>query len=142
VEYQKAVEYSNREVREKSLYSLADNLFRLGRRDDARAVWLRQVTEFPNGAQSRLAYYRLGTSAFAKGELSKAEAFYRKTIEGGTDKELSVKAKFALAGCFEADDNLTEALTLYKEIEPLYANPEAIQIKIRALETRIIKKSY
>ena len=73
-EYRKASEYSNREVREKSLYSLADNLFRLGKREQARDVWMRQVTEFPNGPQSRVAYYRLGTAAFAKGELENAEA--------------------------------------------------------------------
>jgi len=142
VEYRKAAEYSNREVKEKSLYSLADNLFRLGKRDEARDVWMQQVTEFPSGTQSRIAYYRLGTAAFAKGDLKSAESFYRKTLENGTDQELAIKAKFALAGCFEADDNLAEALKLYKEIEPVYANPEAIQIKIRALETRIIKKSY
>jgi hypothetical protein len=68
--------------------------------------------------------------------------YYRKTLENSTDKELAIKATFALAGCFEADDSLAEALRLYKEIEPVYSNPEAIQIKIRALETRIIKKSY
>lgn len=141
-EYRKAAGYSNREVREKSLYSLGDNLFRLAKRDEARDVWLLQVTEFPNGPQSRIAYYRLGTAAFAKGDLKNAEAYYRKTLEQGTDQELSIKAKFALAGCFEANDNLTEALKLYKEIQPFYSNPEAIQIKIRALETRIIKKSY
>ncbi len=141
-EYRRAAEYSNREVREKSLYSLADNLFRLGKRDEARDIWMLQVTEFSNGSQSRIAYYRLGTAAFAKGDLKNAEAFYRKTLENSTDQELAIKAKFALAGCFEADDNLAEALKLYKEIEPVYSNPEAIQIKIRALETRIIKKSY
>jgi TolA-binding protein len=141
-EYRKASEYPNREVKEKSLYSLADNLFRLGKRDEARDVWMRQVAEFPLGPQSRLANYRLGTTAFAKGDLKNAESFYRKTLENGTDKELAIKAKFALAGCFEAGDNLAEALKLYKEIEPEYANPEAIRIKIRALETRIIKKSY
>ncbi len=142
VEYRKAAQYSNSEVREKSLYSLADNLFRLDRRDEARDIWMLQVTEFPNGPQSRIGYYRLGTAAFAKGDLKNAEAFYRKTLENSTDQELTVKAKFALAGCFEADDNLAEALKLYKEIQPLYSNPEAIQIKIKALETRIIKKSY
>jgi TolA-binding protein len=100
------------------------------------------VTEFPNGAQSRIAYYRLGTAAFAKGELEKAEAYYLKTIENNTDRELAIKAKYALAGCFEAEERLTDALKLYKEIEPEYSNPEAIRIKIKALETRIIKKSY
>ena len=142
VEYRKAAEYANRDVKEKSLYSLADNLFRLGKRDEARDIWTRQVTEFPQGAQLRLAYYRLGTAAFAKGELKTAEAFYRKTLENGSDQELAIKAKFALAGCFEADDNLAEALKLYREIEPSYTNAEAIHIKIRALETRIVKKSY
>ncbi len=141
-EYRRAAEYSDREVREKSLYSLADNLFRLGKRDEARDIWMLQVAEFPNGPQSRIAYYRLGTAAFAKGELKSAESYYRKTLENSTDKELAIKATFALAGCFEADDSLAEALKLYKEIEPVYSNPEAIQIKIRALETRIIKKSY
>jgi TolA-binding protein len=141
-EYRKAAEYSNHEVREKSLYSLADNLFRLGKGEEAREVWMRQVTEFPNGSQSRIAYYRLGTVAFTKGELEKAEGFYRKTIENSADKELAIKAKFALAGCLEANNDLGEALKLYKEIEPVYTNPEAIQIKIRALETRIFKKSY
>jgi len=141
-EYRKAADYTNREVREKSLYSLGDNLFRLGKRDEARDVWMRQVTEFPNGPQSRLGNYRLGTAAFAKGELGQAEAFYRKTLDGNADQELVIKAKFALAGCFEADDNLAEALKLYKEIAPVYSNPDAIQIKIKALETRIVKKSY
>ncbi len=53
-----------------------------------------------------------------------------------------MKAKFALAGCLETGDDLTEALKLYKEIEPVYENKEAIRVKIKALETRIIKKSY
>lgn len=53
-----------------------------------------------------------------------------------------VKTKFALAGCLEAGNELSEALTLYREIAPAYSNPEAIQVKIRALENRILKKSY
>jgi len=142
VEYRKASEYSNREVREKSLYGLAECLFRVGKIEEARNTWIRQVTMFPNGPQSRLAYLRLGTAAFSKGDIEKAKVFYRKTLEDNTDSELTIKAKFALAGCFEAEDNLQEAHKLYKEIEPSYPNHEAIQIKIRALETRIIKKSY
>ncbi len=141
-EYRKAAEYSDRDVREKSLYSLADNLFRLGKIEEARDTWMRQVKEFPNGRSAKLAYYRLGTAAFSKGDLKSAEAYYRRTLEADTDQELVIKAKFALAGCLEAGDELKEALALYKEIEPLYPNQEAIQIKIKALETRIIKKSY
>ncbi len=141
-EYRKAAAYSNPEVREKSLYGLADCLFRLGKVDEAREVWTGQVTEFPNGPNVKLSYYRLGTAAFSKGELDKAEAYYRKTLENNVDKELAVKAKFALAGCLEAADNLTGALALYKEIEPVYSNKEAMQIKIKAIETRIFKKSY
>ncbi len=141
-EYRKAAAYSDRDVKEKSLYSLADCLFRTGKIDEAKDVWTRQVTEFPQGPNVRLGYYRLGTTAFSKGELDKAEVFYRKTLENNADSELVVKAKFALAGCLEAGDNLKEALKLYKEIEPAYSNKEAIQIKIQALEKRIIKKSY
>ena len=141
-EYRKAAEYTSPEVREKSLYSLADCLFRVGKADEARAVWMRQVTEFSTGPQVKQGFFRLGTAAFSKGELDEAKIFYRKTIDNNTDGELVVKAKFALAGCLEAGDELTEALKLYKEIEPTYPNSEAIQIKIRALETRIIKKSY
>lgn len=141
--YRKAAEYSsNREVKEKSLYSLADCLFRVGKIDEARDIWTRQVTEFPSGPNVKLGYYRLGTTAFAKGELEKAEALYRKTLENNADSELALKAKFALAGCLEAEDYLTEALKLYKELEPVYSNKEAIQIKIRALDNRILKKSY
>lgn len=141
-EYRKAIQYANREVKEKSFYSLADCLFRLGKIDEAREVWMRQLAEFPAGPNVRLACYRLGTAAFSKGELEKAGAFYRKALENNPDKELAVKASFALAECLEAGDNLTQALKLYKEIEPTYTNKEAIQIKIRALETRIAKKSY
>ncbi len=142
VEYRKAAEYSNREVREKSLYSLADNLFRLGKIDEAGGTWSRQVKEFPNGPQAELAYFRLGTAAFSKGRLDDAEAYYRKALKKSTDNELAVKTKFALAGCLEAREELSESLKLYKEIEPAYPNREAIQIKIKALETRIMKKSY
>lgn len=141
-EYRKASGYSNREVREKSLYSLADCLFRLGKIDEAREEWTRQVGEFPAGPNVRLGYYRLGTTAFSKGELEKAEMFYKKALENNPDKELAAKTNFALAECLEAGDKLSEALKLYKEVEPVYSNKEAIQIKIRALETRIIKKSY
>ncbi len=141
-EYRKAAEYSNREVREKSLYSLAECLFRIGKIEDARNTWTRQVTEFPKGPQSRLAYFRLGTAAFSKGELDKSELFYRKALEQNEDKELVIKAKFALAECLELGDNLNEALKIYKEIEPVYPNPESIHIKITALEKRIVKKSY
>ncbi len=141
-EYRKAIQYSNPEVREKSLYSLADCLFRVGKLDEARDAWNRQVTEFPNGPNVKLGYYRLGSTAFSKGELDKAEAFYRKALENNPDQELAVKAKFALAGCLESGDKLNEALTIYKEIEPVYTNKEAIEVKIRALENRIAKKSY
>jgi TolA-binding protein len=141
-EYQKAAAYSNREVREKSLYSLADCLFRAGRTEEARETWTRQVAEFPNGQQSRLAYFRLGTAAFSKGELELSEQYYRKTLEQNTDRELAIKAKFALAECLELGGKLRDALALYKEIEPVYPNPEAIKIKIKALENRIVKKSY
>lgn len=141
-EYRKAADYSNREVREKSLYGLAECLFRIGKIEEARNTWSRQVSSFPNGPQSRLAYFRLGTAAFSKGDIEKAKTFYRKALDNNTDRELAIKAKFALAGCLEAEDNLSEALALYKEIEPEYSNREAIQIKIKALETRIVKKRY
>ena len=141
-EYRKAARYPNRDVREKSLYSLADCLFRTGKSDEARDVWIGQVTEFPDGPNARVGYYRLGTTAFAKGELDKAETFYRRSLENNPDKELAIKASFALAGCLEAGDRLSEALKLYKEIEPAYSNKDAIRIKISALEKRIIKKSY
>lgn len=141
-EYRKASRYTDREVREKSLYSLADNLFRVGKIEEAQNTWLTQVKEFPQGSRTDLAYYRLGTTAYSRGRLDEAAAYYRKSLSVSKDKELAVKAKFALAQCLEAEDSLKEALALYKEVEPDYQNKEAIMIKIRALETRIIKKSY
>jgi len=141
-EYRKAAGYSNREVQEKSLYGLAECLFRIGKHEEAGNIWTQQITTFPNGPQAKLAYFRLGTAAFTKGDIEKAKTFYRKTLENNSDKELVLKAKFSLAGCLEAEDNLSEALSIYKEIEPEYPNQEAIQIKMQALETRIIKKRY
>lgn len=141
-EYRKASAYSDRMVREKGLYSLGDNLFRLGRIDEAKEVWARQVAEFPKGAQAELGYFRLGTTAFSQGTLDEAETYYRKSLDVSTDSGLAVKTKFALAGCLEAGDELGEALKLYKEIEPEYPNRDAIQIKIKGLEERIKKKSY
>jgi len=96
-EYRKAAAYSNREIREKSLYSIAECLFRTGKIDEARDTWKKQVDEFPNGQQSRLAYFRLGTAAFSRGDLKVSEQYYRKSLEQNTDKELMIKAKFALA---------------------------------------------
>jgi TolA-binding protein len=143
VEYRKAADYNtDREVREKSLYALADNLFRTGKIAEARETWLREIDEFPRGPQAELAYFRLGTTAFSTGKLDEAELYYRKALERNKDPDLMIKIKFALADCLEARDNLGEALKLYREIEPVYANRDAIQIKIRALETRIKKKSY
>jgi TolA-binding protein len=141
-EYRKAAEYTDKDVREKSLYSLAECLFRIGKAEEARATWTRQISEFPNGPQANLAYFRLGTAAFSKGDLDAAERFYRKALEKNADKELTIKATFALAECFELGDRLQEALKLYKEIEPVYPNADAIRIKIAALEKRIAKKSY
>lgn len=141
-EYGKAAGYTNREIREKSLYGLGDNLFRIGKVVEANDAWLRQTAEFPNGPQAALGLFRLGTTAFARGALEEAEAYYRRSLGKDPDAELVVKTKFALANCLEAGENLQEALDLYREIEPVYPNPEAIGIKISALETRIKKKSY
>lgn len=141
-EYRKAARFSDKDVRERSLYSLADNLFRIGSIDDARSAWKDQVQEFPRGSKADLAFYRLGTTAFSKGHIEEAESYYRRSLEVSKDNETVVKAKFALAQCLEASENLKAALAIYQELEPLYQNKDAIQIKIKALETRIIKKSY
>ena len=141
-EYRKATLFSDKDVRERSLYSLADNLFRVGNIDDARSTWKDQVKEFPRGSKADLAFYRLGTTAFSKGQIEEAEKYYRRSLEVSKDKETIVKAKFALAQCLEAAENLPAALAIYKELQPSYQNKDAIQIKIKALETRIIKKSY
>lgn len=141
-EYRRAAAYADKDVRERSLYSLADNLFRVGRTDEARDTWITQVKEFPHGSRADIALYRLGTTAFSAGRIDEAEAYYRRSLEVSKDPEIAVKAKFALAQCLEAKESLREALALYKELEPSYANKEALQIKIRALETRIFKKSY
>lgn len=141
-EYRKATHYSDKDVREQSLYNLADNLFRVGKIDDARSTWQAQVKEFPRGSKADLAFYRLGTTAFSRGHIEEAEGYYRRSLEVSKDKETVVKAKFALAQCLEASESLKAALEIYQELEPLYQNKEAIRIKIKALETRIIKKSY
>lgn len=142
VEFRKAVDHADGDVRQQGLYSLADNLFRVGRIDEARDTWMRQVKEFPRGSKADLAFYRLGTTAYSRGEMDAAVDYYRKALTISADRDLTVKTKYALAQCLEADENLKEALALYKELEPLYQNKEAIQIKIRALEGRIVKKSY
>lgn len=141
-EYRKAALYADKEVRERSLYSLADNLFRVGKIDEAQDAWLVQVKEFPAGGRADIAFYRLGTTAFSRGRLNEAESYYRRSLSVSKDKEIGVKAKFALAQCLEAVESLKDALTIYKELEPDYPNKDAIRIKIRALEARILKKSY
>lgn len=141
-EYRKASQYTDKEVRERGLYSLADNLFRVGRIPEAQEAWLTQVREFPRGSRADMAFYRLGTTSYSRGKIDEAEVYYRRSLAVSKDKEIAVKAKFALAQCLEAEENLKEALALYKEVQPEYPNKEAIAITIKALETRIIKKSY
>ena len=141
-EYRAASRYTDKEVRERALYSLADNLFRIGKIADAQETWIRQVREFPKGNRADIAYYRLGTTAYSRGKIDEAEAYYRRALSVSKDKEIAMKAKLALAQCLEAEEKLKEALALYKELEPEYENKEAIRITIKAIETRIIKKSY
>ncbi len=141
-EYAKAAEYTDKEIRERSLFSIGENLLRLKKGDEASDTWKRQVQEFPAGKRADAANFRLGTLAFAKGEIDEAEGFYRRTIEISADADLTMKAKFSLAECHEAKEHLTEALALFRELEPQYPNKDVIQIKINALETRIQKKSY
>ncbi len=141
-EYRKASLYSDKEVRERGLYSLADNLFRVGRIAEAQETWLTQVKEFPRGNRADIAFYRLGTTSYSRGKIDEAEVFYRKSLAVSKDKEIAIKAKFSLAQCLEAEGSLKEALALYNEVEPEYPNKEAIRITIKALETRIVKKRY
>lgn len=141
-EYRKASRFADKEVRERSLYSLADNLFRVGKIDEAQDTWLAQINEFPAGGRADMALYRLGTTAYSRGRLNEAESYYRRSLAVSKDMEIGVKAKFALAQCLEAEENLKDALAMYKELEPDYANKDAIRIKIHALEARIQKKSY
>ena len=141
-EYRKASQYSDKEVRERGLYCLADNLFRVGKIAEAQEIWLTQVKEFPRGSRADIAFYRLGTTSYSRGKIDEAEGYYRSSLAVSKDKEIAIKAKFALAQCLEAEENLQEALALYKDVEPEYPNKEAIAITIKALEKRIVKKSY
>jgi TolA-binding protein len=141
-EYRRAAAYTDKDVRERSLYSLGENLFRVGKVEEAQETWLLQVKEFPSGSRTDVAFYRLGTTAFSQGRIDEAESYYRRSLEVSRDPEIAVKAKFALAQCLEAEERLSDALALYRELEPQYANKSAIEIKIKALETRILKKSY
>jgi TolA-binding protein len=142
LEYRKAAEYTDRAVREKSLYSLGENLFRTGKIADAKAAWLMQVEEFPKGPHVEFGLFRLGTTSFSQGKLDEAESYYRRVLQTSTDADLVMKTKFSLANCLEAGDQLKEALALYRELAPQYPNRDALEIKIKALETRIAKKSY
>lgn len=141
-EYTKASGYSDKEIRERSLFSIGENLLRMKKADEASNAWKRQVQEFPAGKRADVANFRLGTMAFAKGEIDEAEAFYRRTLQISQDAELAMNATFSLAECLEAKESLQEALALYRTLEPQYQNKDVIQIKIKALETRILKKSY
>ncbi len=141
-EYRKAAAYSNREVREKSLYGLADCLSRVNKVGEALTTWQQEVTEFPRGQQTPLAYFRMGTAAFATGAINRSETCYRKAIALNPDPSFAVKAKFALAETLEFDGQLEEALALYQEIAPAYSDPDVIQIKIKAIRNRMIKKRY
>jgi len=78
-EYRKATHYSDKDVRERSLYSLADNLFRSARLTTRGAHGRPRLRSFPR-QQGRPGVLRLGTTAFSKGQIEEAESYYRSRL--------------------------------------------------------------
>ncbi|VAX32222.1 hypothetical protein MNBD_NITROSPIRAE01-357 [hydrothermal vent metagenome] len=124
-----------------SRFRIGELYYEMGDMAQARVEWDLIVENAPKSPWAPSALYRKAGSYFVSGACEAAVPVYKTLYTTYPKNENSRFAKFRAANCFEMDEQPTEALNLYKELEENYPDPAMIKQKVDALNALIHQDS-
>lgn len=95
------------------------------------------MNRFPSSTLIAKAYFEIANSYLLEREKELAIDNYRKIVKFYPTSKYYVDSKYGIAVALEEQGNITEAITMYKELEGEYTNPPAIKVRIASLEKRL-----
>ncbi len=95
------------------------------------------MDHFPSSSLIAKAYYEIANSYLLEGDEARAIDNYRKIVKFYPASKYFIDSKYGTAVALEEQGNISEAMTLYKDLEGEYTNPPAIKIRIVSLEKRL-----
>jgi len=143
--YDEAIESYSKLVKDSPNSPDAEELvYRLGRAfylksqfADAIRVFEYQKTHFPKGDLFWKAELEIGDSLSGEGKCAEAIKKFD-VVAGGASKSQQVLARFAKASCFEEQDDLDAAYSIFSEIRDLYPSPAVVDLKMQKIKRRKI----
>ena len=121
------------------LYEIADCYFRLDNYTQARIELDTLLEMFPQSPLLPDVLYRRGGLLLLENRLTAARKDWQRLIGQFPDSDYRLQARFNLAKMLEEDDQLLEALNLYRQLKG-YPRPALLQEKIEHLKKRIAEK--
>ena len=87
------------------------------------------------------AYLNLAETYYIEGEVGKAMELYDRVISNYPAEKNAMSARFSKAKALEETGRLSDALSLFKEIQTDYPNRDAVSSRIQAIEKRLKETS-
>lgn len=119
------------------MYRLARSYYLMAKFDEAINAFVELRNRFPGSAYGTKAELEIANSYASKGRCREAIPRYEEIIKH-EGSELQTMAKFELANCYEALDDLDKAYDLLEGIQEKYPNPNVISLKMQKIKRRKI----
>ncbi len=126
--------------RDRLQYEVADAYFRLNNFEQARIEFETLVSENPRSELVAEARYRSGVCLNLEGKYQEAEGVLEALIKEGPDTTFGIEARFALAETLEQMERLRESRRVLEDLQGVYPNDEALELKLEQVNERIDKK--
>jgi len=106
----------NTEGRERALYRLGESQRQMGSKIAAEATFLRIAGEYPSGAFTPSASFRLGELRASRGEYANAADNFAFTAKAATDPSIKLAATYQQALCLEKTGKQPESDALLQQV--------------------------
>ena len=135
-EYQWLVKNTIGTERDDFQYQIAMTYLKLTDIKQARIELQEVVKSSPNSQIAPQVYYQIANTYYLEGDYSGAINAYERLISLYPSDPYATEARLWKAICIEETGNLDEAMELYTELEKSYPNPDAIRVRMDAIEER------
>jgi len=120
-------------------YEIADCYFRLGNYAQARIEYETLLERFSGSVLRAEVLFRIGRAMLLERDYAGAREHFLVVSEEFPESPYAQEALFSLAGLFEVEERLPEALTAYRALKD-YPHKDVLQRKIERLIQRMVKK--
>ncbi len=135
-EYQWLINNTVGERRDSFQYQIAMIYLKLTDIKQARIEFEEILKKSPGSPLAPQVYYQIANTYYLEGDYKSAVNAYEKVVSLYPAGPYAQEAMLWKAICIEETGNLTEAMSLYRELEKSHPNPDVIKLRINGIEGR------